>query len=339
MPLKFDWALLPLVFGALSACVLVVLWRKDIVRPGSFPTRTSQQRDVHRVSPVLWLACAGLMYVAMPLGVAVAQRLFAATFRCDWNLDGVLNNHDLGAFVNDWMAGNADFNGDGATNMLDLQQFIQCFSNRPVGGASASPQPLALTALTMVFAYVLSIGVGVAAIVLLKDTSPRTGLSVQLSDARPGLLACVALAPLCALAMTLASVLSELLSGKPPEPIAHDTLRLILQQRDNPWTWVLIGTSCLGAPIAEELLYRAFLQSGLLNVLQRVWMAIIGTSAVFTAMHVIGQGPVPWHAAPILFVLSVGMGVAYERTGRLGVPIIMHVVFNCTNVLLAMLLQ
>jgi membrane protease YdiL (CAAX protease family) len=66
-----------------------------------------------------------------------------------------------------------------------------------------------------------------------------------------------------------------------------------------------------------------------------MWISILGTSTLFTLVHRMGQPPVPWHALVPIFVLSVSMGVAYERTKRIGVPIAMHVCFNALNVALA----
>jgi membrane protease YdiL (CAAX protease family) len=61
----------------------------------------------------------------------------------------------------------------------------------------------------------------------------------------------------------------------------------------------------------------------------RAWAAIACTSAAWTLTH---AGPVPASALPSLFVLGLGLGLAYERTRRLGVPIAMHMLFNAINV-------
>ena len=51
------------------------------------------------------------------------------------------------------------------------------------------------------------------------------------------------------------------------------------------------------------------------------WMAVILTSVLFALVHQL------W-TAPAIFVLSVGMGYAYERTGSLWASITMHFLFN-----------
>jgi len=45
---------------------------------------------------------------------------------CDWNDDGVINNADLNAFLVDYLAGEADFNQDGATSPMDIADFLDC---------------------------------------------------------------------------------------------------------------------------------------------------------------------------------------------------------------------
>ena len=61
--------------------------------------------------------------------------------------------------------------------------------------------------------------------------------------------------------------------------------------------------------------------------------AITLTSVAFVLMHMTVASP---HALAPLFVLSLGLGWAYERTGRLAAPIVMHMVFNLANLALAL---
>jgi len=52
-----------------------------------------------------------------------------------------------------------------------------------------------------------------------------------------------------------------------------------------------------------------------------VWMGILLTSLLFALIH-------PLWTAPLIFVLSICLGYAYERTGNLWVPITIHALFN-----------
>jgi len=47
---------------------------------------------------------------------------------------------------------------------------------------------------------------------------------------------------------------------------------------------------------------------------------------------------IAWPSLAMLFALSVAMGLAYEKTGNLWMPIIMHLLFNAYNVAMALLL-
>jgi membrane protease YdiL (CAAX protease family) len=60
------------------------------------------------------------------------------------------------------------------------------------------------------------------------------------------------------------------------------------------------------------------------------WVAIIITSLVFAVIH-------PLWTAPLIFLLSVCLGYAYERTGSLWVPIVMHAMFNTSSTLMFLL--
>ena len=54
------------------------------------------------------------------------------------------------------------------------------------------------------------------------------------------------------------------------------------------------------------------------------WAAIALASLLFSVLH-------PGWTWPLIFLLSLGLGYAYERTGNLWVPVTMHLVFNTVN--------
>lgn len=60
------------------------------------------------------------------------------------------------------------------------------------------------------------------------------------------------------------------------------------------------------------------------------WAAIAITSLLFAALH-------PGWTWPLIFLLSLALGYAYERTGNLWVPVVMHLVFNTFNTALFLL--
>ena len=130
----------------------------------------------------------------------------------------------------------------------------------------------------------------------------------------------------------------------PPEQVAHETLRqLVTGPKDASW-WAVVVMVIVAIPIVEEVMYRGLLQSGIRAGMgtgpsRRVgrldWAAVAFASLIFTLVHITAAD---WYSLPVLFVLSVAMGIAYERTGRLLVPIVIHVGFNAFNIVTSQLL-
>jgi len=77
------------------------------------------------------------------------------------------------------------------------------------------------------------------------------------------------------------------------------------------------------APVAEEVFFRGLLQSVMLNVWRRRWLAIAVSAGAFAIIH--QSQP---HAIPALFALAVILGYTYERSGSLVPPIAIHALFN-----------
>ena len=86
---------------------------------------------------------------------------------------------------------------------------------------------------------------------------------------------------------------------------------------------VLWAGAVLIAPVAEELFFRGLLQTLLVRLARNRWLSIVLASLAFGAVHF--QQP---HAMAALAVLGVFIGYAYERTGSLVPPIVIHAVFN-----------
>jgi membrane protease YdiL (CAAX protease family) len=117
-----------------------------------------------------------------------------------------------------------------------------------------------------------------------------------------------------------------------PDEIAHQTLReLSVGPLDRPHI-MLVVLAVLAAPVLEEVMYRGLLQEALIQLGLKRWPAIALTSVAFAAAHV---GAADHHVLPALFVLSLALGWAYEKTGRLWAPILMHALFNAGNFALA----
>jgi len=108
------------------------------------------------------------------------------------------------------------------------------------------------------------------------------------------------------------------------EVAPHPTIQA-LREGSQP-AWVVAGLwigAVVVAPIAEEVFFRGLLQTFLAGVVRSRWLAIGLASAVFGIVHF--SQP---HVIPALIALGVLIGYAYERTGTLVVPVLIHAAFN-----------
>ncbi len=90
---------------------------------------------------------------------------------------------------------------------------------------------------------------------------------------------------------------------------------------------VTIFLATIVAPVAEEFIFRGFLY-GVTKRYTGIIGGMVFTSAIFSAIHV----NLP--SFPALFVLAVCLNIAYESTGSLAVPMVMHALFNFTQLVL-----
>ncbi len=123
----------------------------------------------------------------------------------------------------------------------------------------------------------------------------------------------------------------------------HALLRAMRETPDTVMKYLAVVAAVLVAPLWEELLFRGHVQTLFREAFARMreqtpstgadvavrnptrpvesLAAVLLTSLCFAAVHE------PWSMPPI-FVLSVCLGLAYERTGNLWVPVAMHATFN-----------
>ncbi len=80
--------------------------------------------------------------------------------------------------------------------------------------------------------------------------------------------------------------------------------------------------------------FPAALVIGIYGLILRVLLALVAVFVhrLFALAHASVAAP---HALPTLFVLSLGFGLALERTGKLWVSVLMHAGFNAMNVWMA----
>jgi len=212
-----------------------------------------------------------------------------------------------------------------------VAEFVLAGAARGVAALTLRQQ--ALLALS---GYLAGLAAAFIVVRLLRISAPNSGLAARPRDVGAGVLCFLLALPVVNAAAAGALALYQRLAGPVESAIAHDTLQKLVDNRSDPWAWALAAAAVIAAPIVEEVLYRGLLQSALLRLTGRPWVAVFASSAIFALMHRLGA-PVPWYAVATIFVLGVAMGLAFERTKSLAVPITMHVLFNAMNVAMAVL--
>lgn len=113
---------------------------------------------------------------------------------------------------------------------------------------------------------------------------------------------------------------------------------ILVDNRDSPWIIGVILLVVIGAPLAEELLFRGVV----LRTMQRWFgnvVAIIGSSILFAIPH--WQPDANWQETVVLLsalgVVGLVFAIGTVITGRLGPAVIAHLLFNATGTILTLL--
>ncbi|OCA63389.1 CAAX protease [Aeromonas piscicola] len=95
------------------------------------------------------------------------------------------------------------------------------------------------------------------------------------------------------------------------------------------WWWLFALNNLLFTCVAEEALFRGFIQQGV-AARSRLWLGILVASLLFGAAHLAG-GPLL-----MLFAALAGAcyGLAFQFSGRLSVAIAIHFLFNFAHLAL-----
>ena len=195
-----------------------------------------------------------------------------------------------------------------------------------IAAAGPGAGPLAVTSAASLGGGA-GVAAGLAAVMIARPGLSDAGFRFAPRDLWVGALVCLAALPLVTVAGFAGQAVGEL-AGAPAQELSHNTLRL-LRNGTTPGVYALTALAVVvAAPIGEEILFRGFLQTSLRRVGLGPVGGVAAASLFFVSVH---ATVVDAAMLPALFALSLVLGLAFERTGRLGTVIVAHACFNAFN--------
>lgn len=128
--------------------------------------------------------------------------------------------------------------------------------------------------------------------------------------------------PLVLATIIATTAVGKFLQGPSYQIPEHQELQVMAEFPNIMIRALVIIMAVVMAPLLEEMLFRGLLQSLIRSYVGRPWPAIAVTSLLFAMVH--ADAP-HW---PALFVLAMGLGYAYEKSGSLFQSMFMHAFFN-----------
>lgn len=136
--------------------------------------------------------------------------------------------------------------------------------------------------------------------------------------------------------LILVPVVTWLASRVAPGVFDYDEMetraRDLVDNAAGAWFALLFAVVAVGAPLVEEAVYRGVLQGSLRRVVHP-WLALGAVAVLFAAIHfsVI--------EFPGLLAFSLVLGLCFERSGGLSMPVLAHVAFNSTALALLLVVR
>lgn len=199
-------------------------------------------------------------------------------------------------------------------------------------GATAKFLPLRGDEVTVFNGAAAQLGMllGVIAYRLLVERAPPPAPTMG-----PGILASGAVTFLVSLPILIATAKAwELLLQVCGLPVDKQDLVGMFANAGSPWMLcVMVTLAVVLAPLTEELVFRAGLFRYFRTRMPR-GIALLAPALFFASLHVNWKTLQGLSSLAPLAVLAMIFSVAYERTGRLGTPIVAHALFNLNTILL-----
>lgn len=193
-----------------------------------------------------------------------------------------------------------------------------------LAGSSAQPTPRTLGTRDLVYSAAMTIGLLLALAGFLRlrrfDLNLSAGFSKIgfLRTAITGAILMVAAYPL----ILLADVITQIVLRSAPQKQA--IVELFTQSSTVEQRILIIVLAVSLAPLAEEFIFRFFMYGVVRQYFGKV-AAVLASALLFAAVH----GHLPSFAP--LFVLGSCFAIAYEWSGSILVPMMMHAIFNAVT--------
>ena len=132
---------------------------------------------------------------------------------------------------------------------------------------------------------------------------------------------------LAGIALIAVSFLVEPLANLIPMP---DSIKAIFEKAFVESTlWDMVVSTCILAPLLEELLCRGIMLRGMLARRKAPWKAIVWSALIFAVMHMN-----PWQSIPA-FLIGLLLGWVYYRTHSLWATIFLHCLNNSISTVIS----
>ncbi|MEO7413778.1 MAG: CPBP family intramembrane glutamic endopeptidase [Opitutaceae bacterium] len=191
-------------------------------------------------------------------------------------------------------------------------------------GLSRYPLSRDATAAVATAAGQLGVVIGVLVFRRFFDRSKPPALSSKENVIGAGVVTFLLAMPLVAITSLIWQVL---LNAVGIQSEKQDLIRMFLEAKSFFLLSIMTILACVGAPLTEELVFRAGIFRYARTRLPR-WAALLLPASLFAALHQNLASFAPLVALGILFSL------AYERTGRIGTSMIAHALFNLNSLVL-----
>lgn len=260
------------------------------------------------------------VWLSLLIGAAAYKWVRQSRPAAEWHLDGNVNVQSF------WLI---DALVVGAISMLLLGGL------QKAGAGTAEPAAAeAANELTVVGMFVnLAVPLMACAVLLfylraIRDLNPVElfGLNKQrfISAVRYALLYMI---PVFIIVLVVANVVALWMKGFWPDMSQQTAVEAFRKSNDPMAKALMVVAAGIVAPIVEETVFRGFVY-GVIKRFSDRYFATLCSSILFAVVHLHMGSLVP------LILLAVFFCIAYEHTGSLAVPMLMHAIFNGTSLAL-----